>query len=131
MVEKRITDGKRIAQLLASELEGRDDGELESVAVANADRDVEPTAGGARAYDVTRGTPSGSDERIARVFVHEDHARLEFSVEPAVAAEAAADVDLRVRSNEGETSRTSVLLESGAAVKRATDVVQAVVRTHE
>lgn len=38
MVEERITDGTRIAQLLSSELDGREDGGLESIAVTNADR---------------------------------------------------------------------------------------------
>ncbi|RQH00485.1 hypothetical protein [Natrarchaeobius oligotrophus] len=126
MVEERITDGRRIAQLLASELEGRDDGGLESVAVTDADPDVEATADGARAYDVTRA--DDEDERVARVFVHEDRARLEFAIEPDAAAEAAADVDLRVRPKASEPPRTLVFVESGAAVKRATDVVQAVLR---
>ncbi len=44
MVEERITDGRRIAELLSSEVDGREDGELAEYAVTNADRDVEPTA---------------------------------------------------------------------------------------
>ena len=88
MVENRITDGRRIAELLSSEIDGREDGELAHFAVTNADRDVEPTADGARAYDVTR-----HDERIARVFIHEDRAHLELEAGQDVAAEAAADVD--------------------------------------
>ena len=38
MVEDRITDGVRIAQLLSSEFDGREDPPLDSVAVVNADR---------------------------------------------------------------------------------------------
>ncbi|WP_049925796.1 hypothetical protein [Halopiger goleimassiliensis] len=133
MVEERITDGTRIAQLLSSELDGREDGGLEHVAVTNADRDVEPTADGARAYDVELergddGTESDTDsERFARVFVHEDRARLEFEDGQDVAAEAATDAELRVRPKAVEPPRTLVFVESGAAVKRATDVVQDVV----
>ncbi|MGQ3411023.1 hypothetical protein ACT4ML_02010 [Natrinema sp. LN54] len=121
MVEDRITDGRRIAQLLASELDGREDGELARFAVTNADRDVEPTADGARAYDVTR-----DDERIARAFVHDDRAHLEFEAAQDAAAEAASDVDLRVRPKATNPPRTLVFVESGAEVKRATDVVQRV-----
>ncbi|QSW99136.1 hypothetical protein [Haloterrigena alkaliphila] len=124
MVEERITDGRRIAELLASELEGREDGGLESIAVANADRDVEPTADGSRAYDITR-----DDERIARVFVHEDRAHLEFETEPEVAAGAADEADLRVRPKATRPPTTLVFLESGAEVKRASDVVQTVSRS--
>ncbi|WP_440771428.1 hypothetical protein [Natronorubrum sp. DTA28] len=124
MVESRITDGRRIAELLASELDGREDGTLESTRVTNADRDVEPTADGSRAYDVTY-----DGERIARVFVHDDRARLEFEAEQDVAAETAADLELRVRPKATEPPRTLVFVESGAAVKRATDVVQAVNRS--
>ncbi|QCS41619.1 hypothetical protein [Natrinema versiforme] len=121
MVEDRITDGRRIAQLLSSELDGREDGELARFAVTNADRDVEPTADGARAYDVIR-----DDERIARAFVHDDRAHLEFEAAQDAAAEAASDVDLRVRPKATNPPRTLVFVESGAEVKRATDVVQRV-----
>ncbi|MFC6768236.1 hypothetical protein [Natrinema soli] len=126
MVEDRITDGRRIAELLSSELDGREDGELAHVAVTNPNRDVEPTADGARAYDVTR-----HDERIARAFVHEDRAHLEFEAGQDVAAEAAADVDLRVRPKATQPPKTLVFVESGAEVKRATDVLQAVSRRLE
>ena len=121
MVEDRITDGRRIAELLSSEIDGREDGELARFAVTNADRDVEPTADGARAYDVTR-----DDERIARAFVHEDRARLEFEAGQDAAAEAASDAGLRVRPKAPQPPKTLVFVESGAEVKRATDVLQAV-----
>jgi len=126
MVEDRITDGRRIAELLSSELDGREDGGLAAVAVTNADRDVEPTADGARAYDVTRG-----DDRFARVFVHDDRAHLEFETAQDIAAETASDADLRVRPKATTPPRTLVFVESGADVKRATDVIQAVSRRLE
>ncbi|GAB3673478.1 hypothetical protein [Halopiger thermotolerans] len=139
MVEDRITDGKRIAQLLSSELDGREDGGLDRVAVTNADRDVEPTTDGARAYDVSLIDSSGdddsdvddggeadADDRLARVFVHEDRARLEFVRGQDLAAEAAEELELRVRPKATRPPRTLVFVESGAEVKRATDAVQAV-----
>ena len=137
MVEDRITDGKRIAQLLSSELDGREDGALENVAVTNADRDVEPTTDGARAYDVVLrrtdaddgGDGDDTDDPFAQVFVHDDRARLEFRDGQDVAAEAAEDADLRVRPKATRPPRTLVFVESGAAVKRATDVVQAAIRS--
>ncbi len=126
MVEDRITDGRRIAELLSSEIDGREDGELARFSVTNADRDVEPTTDGARAYDVTR-----DGDRLARAFVHEDRARLEFEAGQDAAAEAAAEVDLRVRPKATTPPRTLVFVESGAEVKRATDVLQAVSRRLE
>ena len=126
MVEDRITDGRRIAQLLASELEGREDGELARFTVTDADRDVEPTEDGTRAYDVTR-----DDERFARVFVQPDRARIEIDAEPASALEAAEDVGLRVRPKATNPPRTLVFVESGAEVKRATDVLETASRDLE
>jgi hypothetical protein len=52
VVRDRVTDGVRIAELLASEVHSRTDGELAHVAVLDA-VDVEPTADGARAYDIS------------------------------------------------------------------------------
>ena len=127
MVEDRITDGRRIAELLSSEIDGREDGELAHFAVTNANRDVEPTADGARAYDVTR-DDGDDDDRIARTFVHERRAHLEFEAGQDAAAEAASDVDLRVRPKATDPPRTLVFVESGAEVKRATDVLQQVSR---
>lgn len=66
MVEDRITDGRRIAELLASEIEGRTDGDLGRFAVSNANHDVEPTVDGARAYDLVRidgENRTGGDDR--------------------------------------------------------------------
>ncbi|ELY54385.1 hypothetical protein C491_19509 [Natronococcus amylolyticus DSM 10524] len=124
MVEERTTDGRRIAELLASELDGREDGALEGVSVTDADRNVEPSADGARAYDLVAGTEA---DRIARVFVHPDRLRLEFERGQELAAETATNLELRVRPKASQPPKTLVFVESGAAVKRATDVVDAVV----
>ncbi|TYL35980.1 hypothetical protein CV102_24830 [Natronococcus pandeyae] len=125
MVEDRTTDGRRIAELLASELDGREDGILADVSVINADRDVEPSADGARAYDVV---VDGREEPFVRAFVHPDRIHLEFERGQDAAADAASDVELRVRPKATKPPKTLVFVESGAAVKRATDVIQAVVR---
>jgi hypothetical protein len=50
MVENRVTDGTRIAQLLASELTGLSRGPLSGVEVVDADPDAEPSPGGTFAY---------------------------------------------------------------------------------
>lgn len=144
MVIDRITDGTRIAQLLASELDGREDGGLEAVSVVDADRDVEPTVAGARAYDVVVSAGVDEDERpgadheendddterLAQVFVHPDRARLTLEVDPELLEAGAADVGLEVVAESDDASGAdlgpSVLVDSGAAVKRATDVVQAI-----
>jgi hypothetical protein len=149
MTERRVTDGVRIAQLLSSEVHGRTDGVLAHVAVANADRDVAPTLDGARAYDVVFGRDPlvSVPERdvdvldvddatdadpadatvLASVFVQPERVRVAFRNGVAVAADAASGTRLRVRPKATESPRTLVFVESGAAVKDAADVVEAVV----
>jgi hypothetical protein len=144
MVEDRVTDGRRIAKLLASELHGREDAALARVAVVDvreslrdsgADQerstsggaleDLESTADGAFAYRV-----EADGEPLAAVHVHPDRVHLAFSTgqdaaadTPGVAAEVAAAADLRVRPKAVDPPQTLVFVESGAAVKRAVDVV--------
>lgn len=115
MVEERITDGRRIAQLLASEVEGREDGGLGALSVADADREVEPTPEGARAYDIVRGSTA-----VACVFVHEDRARLEYEDRMRSVLEEAED--LTVREEDG---RMVLEIGSGAAVKRGARALSA------
>jgi hypothetical protein len=95
VVERRVTDGKRIAQLLASELSGREDGLLSRVTLTEADADAEPSPEGTLAFRVAvDGDPVGTvrmyPERV-------------------------------VLALDGERSET---LESGAAVKRGLDAVR-------
>jgi hypothetical protein len=131
MVADRITGGRRIAELLASELDGRSDGPLESVAVVNADPDAEPVDGGARAYDVAVG---GSV--VATVFVHPERVRIETTAEETtidgnrIDVTAADGVSIRRGSGVGAEAetRTVILVEYGAAVKRAVDVLSAAIR---
>ncbi|AUV83036.1 hypothetical protein C2R22_16435 [Salinigranum rubrum] len=134
MVDDRLHDGKRIAELLASELDGLGDS-LAGVAITDADREVTPTPEGAHAYRVTlRGEHGGTDTRtedrdLAVVFVHPDRARVEFVRAPDVAADHAGEEGLRVRPKASHPPRTLVFVEDGAEVKRAVAVFEAVVDT--
>ena len=146
MVQDRLSDGKRIAQLLASELTG-DQAALAHVVVADADPDVEPTADGAFAYRVVhvadsdalttddRGRPTlaadsagdvdAATTEIATVSVRPDRARVTFTVAPERAAVAAADTELRTRST--DTADTTLLVTDGVEAKRVLPVFEAVV----
>lgn len=121
MVEERVTDGERIAELLASELHGREDGALSRVAVVDAVDDVTPTADGALAYRVER-----DGELLATVHVHPERVHLAFEARQDAAARTADEADLRVRPKATEPPATLVFVASGAAVKRAADVVDEV-----
>lgn len=113
MVEERVTDGKRIGQLLASELTGLERGPLGALAVEDARPDVEPTDGGALAYRVTR-----AGDTVATVEVTPSTARLCLTetVEPDVPAYAAVTV-------EQTQTGTVVVAHSGAAVKQLVEVL--------
>ena len=128
MVEERITDGRRIAELFASEIDGRTDGELGRVSVADANNDVEPTVDGAHAYELKVSDQPRSDRRFARVFVHPDRIHLEFAAGQDAAVEAAEGADLRVRPKAIHPPKTLVFVESGAEVKRGLGVVKAATR---
>ncbi|WP_435175926.1 hypothetical protein [Halorussus sp. AFM4] len=127
MVEERTTDGKRIAQLLSSEVSGREDSGLDALDVVNADPDVEPSADGELAYEIGRTDGDADDtEILAAVYVQDDRARIEFREAVDAAAEAAEEADLRVRPKAVRPPQTLVFVEDGAEVKRATDVLVAV-----
>jgi hypothetical protein len=144
MVEDRLRDGTRIAQLVASELTG-DRGRLAQVVVVDADPDVEPTEDGAVAYRVAHVSASEAvaigeqgqttvDDSVdadrtmlATVFVHPERARVEFTAAPDVAAEAASDAGLGVRPKAVDPPRTLVFVEDGAEAKRVIPVFESVV----
>jgi hypothetical protein len=110
MVEDRITDGKRIGQLFASELTGLERGPLGAVSVVDADPDVEPTSQGAFAFRV-----AADGEPIGVVTVTEHTARLELKAPTAFESER-DDVTV-------EDGGDVVVAHSGAAVKTLVDVV--------
>ncbi|SDF43332.1 hypothetical protein SAMN04488067_104179 [Halorubrum xinjiangense] len=133
MVTDRLTDGVRIAQLLASEVTGNES-DLRGLTVADADPDVEPTADGELAYRIVRERGDSADEfggdesaePVAEVYVQPDRARIEAIAAPDAAATAAGEVDLRVRPKTVHPPRTLVFVEDGAQVKRALPVLTAV-----
>lgn len=120
MVEDRITDGKRIAQLLASELTGLSSGPVARLGVADADPDAEPSADGTFAYDIVR-----DDRRVGSVFVHEESARIDLSVGEDTAtgsADGTTGTD-GIAVTATDQGHLRVRIEYGAAVKRAVDLL--------
>ena len=111
MVEDRITDPRRIGQLLASELTGLATGTLAGVEVVDADRSATSSPEGTAAYGIAyRG------RRVGRVRLYPDEAVVELDGLPV------SETDLPVE-RDGDTTRLRV--ESGAAVKRAVDAIRA------
>ena len=128
MVEERVTDGRRIAELLASEVEGRV-GALASLTVGNADRDAEPSVDGTHAYDVVRENEDADGDAgatVASAYLQPERVRLELSAAPERALADARERGLRARPRAGESPATLVFVESGAATKRAADLLGAV-----
>lgn len=114
MVEDRVTDGTRIAQLLASELTGLERGPLSEVSVVDADPDVDPTVDGTFAYAVEfRG------DRVAAVHVTPATARLTIHSAPDVT------VDREDVTVESASEGTVLVAHSGASVKRLVDELAA------
>lgn len=137
MVTEEHRDGRRIAELLASEIDGRASGPLAALTVTNPDRSVEAVVGGARAYDirVLRGDrdprrvpqPDEEGDLFAQVFVHPERIHVAFREGLEASTEAAAEVDLRVRPKAARPPQTLVFVERAADVKRASDVFEATV----
>ncbi|MDR5672483.1 Uncharacterized protein AArcCO_1257 [Halalkaliarchaeum sp. AArc-CO] len=121
MVDDRLSDGPRIAELLASELTGGT-GPIRKLAVVDAEVDVEPSVDGAFGYAVER-----TDGRtVAEVSVQPDRAYVEFRVNPDAVARTARERGLRVRPKAVHPPRTIVFLEDGAQVKRVLDAFEVV-----
>lgn len=121
MVDERVTDGKRIAELLSSEVTGHENDPYGEMRVGNADRDVEPTAEGERAYDVLL-----DGEHLADVYVMPDRARMELRTGLERGEHEAERQGLRTRPVGAKPPKVVVFVESGAAVKGALDVLGAV-----
>jgi hypothetical protein len=114
MVDERITDGKRLAQLLASELTGLETGPLADVAVVDADPGVTPTPDGAEAYAIDH-----RGRHVGRVCVSPDEVEVRLDVAPRGIDPSALSVPAEERADGVVLS-----VESGAAVKRAVDAIR-------
>lgn len=113
MVEDSITNPKRVAQLLASELTGLETPPLDRVSVVDADESATPSSEGTVAYAIA------VDERIAgRVLLYPDAAVAELD---GVSVASSNDDHLTVEADEDGTRLT---LSTGVAVKRAVDVLR-------
>lgn len=115
MVEDRITDGKRIAQLLSSELSGRDDGPLAAVSVVDADPDATPGVERTEAFGIA---VDGS--RVGTVTLSPDHAGVRLTAGVDVAVRSATESGVPA-TRDGDDAILRV--ESGAMVKRAVDAI--------
>ncbi|WP_254544478.1 hypothetical protein [Halomarina pelagica] len=117
MTDERVTDGRRIAELLASELVARTDGPLAGLELVDV-RDADGDQFGEFAYAVER-----EGERVAEVYVHQDRTRVEFRIGLDALPRAAAERGLRVRPKASRPPRAIVFVEDGAQVKRVLPVV--------
>lgn len=113
MVEDRLTEPTRVAELLASELTGLGTGALADVAVVDADPDASPSPGGTHAYALTL-----DGRRVGTVSLYPDGVVLALSVEAGTAPE---DPPVPVETADGELR---MHVEDGVAVKRTVDAVR-------
>ena len=141
MVRDELTDGKRIGQLLASEIHGHERETLGRLAIVDSDKDVEPTADGAFAYGIELNESQTESEEssiesegdhpyIASAYVHPETLRIEFEIGAETARENAAETGLRVETSEKDADRTAVFVENGADVKVVLGVIRAVAEEH-
>lgn len=119
MVEDCITDGKRIAELLSSELSGRESGSLAQITVIDADPDATPSEDGTPAYSIA--TDEG---QIGVVSLFPDYVRLTLTVGARTVVESSASKGIPARREDDDAV---LRIESGAAVKRAIDLIAAAV----
>jgi len=110
MVEDRVTNGKRIAQLLASELTGLQTGPLERMGVDDADRDATPAETGTLAYRIT-----DDGDPVGEVYLYPEDTEIELEFEPELPADSPLSAG---------TSKETVQVTSGAQVKAAVDLLR-------
>lgn len=120
MVEERTTDGRRLAELLASELTGRQVSPFDRITVENANSDAEPTTDGTNAYDVAL-----DGDVVGTVSMQPDRLYVDLRRGREVARDAAEEAGLRVRPVTSTPPRTLVFVEDAAEVKRVVDVLAA------
>ena len=108
MVEEHVDDGKRIAQLLASELTGLERGPLDAVTVVEADSSAEPSPTGTVAYRIAY-----RDKQVATVEMYPAYAEIRMAFESREADSGGAE-------RAGANGRV-VRIDTGAGVKAAVD----------
>lgn len=121
MVEDTLNNGRRIGQLLASEIRGRTREPLGSLAVVDV-RDADGRTDGLFAYGIDHG-----DERLAAVYVHENRASLAVLTGIEVALAAAERNGLDLQEDPPDSPGPGAVVDSGVAVKRVLNVLEAVV----
>jgi hypothetical protein len=109
MVERQITDGTRIGQLLASELTGLSTGVMAAVTVVDADPEATATVDGTEAYRIAH-----EGAVVGAVWLFPEYAELRLRDDRTWPGDATA--------GQVEVVSAGVLrVERGAAVKRAVD----------
>lgn len=112
MVEDRVTDGKRIAQLLSSELTGLETGALAEVTVVNADTSAMPSDSATRAFDIRY-----RDAVIGSVLLYPEYVEVHLENDLTFPDDLPSGVSLR--------SSNVLQIPDGASVKAAVDVIRA------
>ena len=125
MVEDSVSNGKRIAQLLASELTGLEGGLLATVTVADASPDAVPDEAGTEAYRLLV-----DGEPVAIVTMFPEAAQVSWTGGVYVRWTAFELPESAGRSDGLDFAGDDVVVRSGAAVKPAVDVIRAVLDDH-
>lgn len=121
MVEDTITDGRRIAQMLASELTGLETGALADVAVVDANPDAAPEKEGGFAYAIEY-----NDIRVGKAYVHESAARLQLQGAVPERALESLRTDSAIAVS-GEDDAIRLRIQTARAVKPIVDAIQTMV----
>lgn len=129
MVEDRVADGERIAELLASELVAGEQGPLDRVTIVDADRTATPSAEGTVAYRIAH-----AEERVGSVELFPDRTRVSLSSRVPTGDAAGPPPERRTHADltvERDGADTTLLVRSGAAVKAARDAIAAALGADE
>jgi len=123
MVEDRITDGKRIAQLLASELTGLQTGPLADVEITDSDPEAMPSDSGTVAYRIQY-----EGQQVGTVLLYPAYVEVELQEEVSLEPEPDGDIPVGTDTSGGVTriGADTLQITHGAAVKRAVDVLRTI-----
>lgn len=127
MTDERVTSGRRIAELLASEVTARTNGPLSHLTLVDVHSEVDGSETGTFAYAITLDDDDDTTTRLAEVFVHPDRVRLEFHAGIDSVSAVGEKANLRVRPKAVEPPRVLVFIEDGGEIKRALDVISAAI----